>query len=257
MRLNRLRRRRGGVIDRRGSSYGGGFGGGGGFPVGGGVIGGGAIGVLLLVVLVAFQFCGGSDGGFGIPGLPGDLGGAEAAPTGSSGPAGENDPLKEFADAVSDDVQIMWDEDVFRPAGREYRYTDIVLFTQRTPSECGVANANIGPFYCPADHLVYLDGTFFRELDRRFGAPGDFAQAYVIAHEFGHHIQTLLGTEAAVTRESRAHPDEANELSVRLELQADCFAGVWGHSAAARIASSTSPGSSRPRSLVERAQMPA
>jgi uncharacterized protein len=235
MRLNRLRRRRGGVIDRRGRSWGGGGGRSRGFGIpGGGVVGGGAIGVLLLVAVVAFQVCSSSGGGFDIPGLPGDLGGANAAATGSSGPAAANDSLHGFVDAVSDDVQITWDEDVFQPAGRTYRYTDVVLFTGRYPTKCGTATANIGPFYCPADNLVYLDGSFFKELEQRFNAPGDFAEAYVIAHEFGHHIQWLLGIEQRVEEEGRANPDQANELSVRLELQADCFAGVWGHSAYAR-----------------------
>jgi len=235
MRLNKLRRRSGGVIDRRGQTYTGGLGGprvGFGIPGGAGGIGGG-IGVLILVVILAFQFCGGSSG-FDVPGLPGGLGSATGAATGSSGPAGSNDSMKEFVDAVSDDVQITWDKDIFQPAGRQYRYTNVVLYTQRTQSGCGVANANIGPFYCPADHLVYLDGSFFHELAQRFGAPGDFAQAYVIAHEFGHHIQFLLGIEQDVERQMQAHQDQANELSVRLELQADCFAGVWAHSAYAR-----------------------
>ena len=133
-------------------------------------------------------------------------------------------------DAVGDDVQIMWDRDIFEPAGRSYEYTEIVLFTQRTNSACGAASAGVGPFYCPADRLVYLEETFFRELARRFGAPGDFARAYVLAHEFGHHVQTLLGIEGDVRRQQRANPDDANELSVRLELQADCFAGVWANS---------------------------
>ena len=235
MRLNKLRRRSGGVIDRRGQTYAGGVGGprvGFGIPGGAGGIGGG-IGVLILVVILAFQFCGGSSG-FDVPGLPGGLGSATGAATGSSGPAGSNDSMKEFVDAVSDDVQITWDKDIFQPASRQYRYTNVVLYTQRTQSGCGVANANIGPFYCPADHLVYLDGSFFHELAQRFGAPGDFAQAYVIAHEFGHHIQFLLGIEQDVERQMQAHQDQANELSVRLELQADCFAGVWAHSAYAR-----------------------
>jgi uncharacterized protein len=109
-----------------------------------------------------------------------------------------------------------------------------VLFTEPRDSGCGVASPETGPFYCPADMLVYLDLGFFRELSRRFGAPGDFAQAYVIAHEVGHHVQTLLGTNAAVQQESRANPSERNELSVRLELQADCYAGVWGASVYAR-----------------------
>ena len=232
MRLKRLRRRGGGVVDRRGST---GFGGGTsrmGLPVGGGVIGGGAIGIVLLVVIVALQVCGGSSGGFEIPGLPGGLGTA----TGSAGATGPppDDSLGDFVDAVTDDVQITWDDDIFAPAGREYRDTAVVLFADRTASDCGIANQSMGPFYCPADGTVYLEQSFFEELSRRFGAPGDFAQAYVIAHEIGHHIQSLLGIEAKVRQQQRANPDEANELSVRLELQADCFAGVWGHSAAAR-----------------------
>ena len=230
MRWRRLRRRPGGVIDRRGQAAPSGFGGRGlggiPIPVGGGV---GAV-VLLVVVVFAFQFCAG--GGFDIPGSP-DLGGADQASAGASGPDRDGN-LVQFVDAVFDDVQTTWDQDIFRPAGAGYRDTSLVLFTDRTDSDCGVASAETGPFYCPADGLVYLDLGFFRELDRRFGAPGDFAQAYVLAHEIGHHVQTLLGTNAAVQRESRANPSERNELSVRLELQADCFAGVWGASAYAR-----------------------
>jgi predicted metalloprotease len=216
------------VIDRRGQR---GFGfSGGGFPVsmGGGAIGGGGIALVLIAIVIGLQFCAG-DGGFGIPGLPGDLGGAQGAPSGQTGPS-PTDDFGEFVDAVSDDVQIMWDRDIFAPAGRRYQYTDVVLFTQRTNSACGAATAGVGPFYCPADRLVYLEETFFDELTRRFDAPGDFAGAYVLAHEFGHHVQTLLGIEGDVRRQQRANPDDANELSVRLELQADCFAGVWANS---------------------------
>ena len=230
MRWRRLRRRPGGVIDRRGQAAPAGYGGRGlggiPIPVGGGV---GAV-ILLVVVVFAFQLC--SGGGFDIPSSP-DLGGADQAPAGDSGPARQG-TLVEFVDAVFDDIQTTWDQDIFRPAGRSYRDTSLVLFTDRTGSGCGVASAETGPFYCPADGLVYLDLGFFRELDRRFGAPGDFAQAYVLAHEVGHHVQTLLGTNAAVQRESRQNPSERNELSVRLELQADCFAGVWAASAYAR-----------------------
>ena len=186
--------------------------------------------VLLVVVVLAFQFCAG--GGFDIPGSP-DLGGADQASAGASGPDRDGN-LVQVVNAVFDDVQTTWDQDIFRPAGAGYRDTSLVLFTDRTDSGCGVASAVTGPFYCPADGLVYLDLGFFRELDRRFRAPGDFAQAYVLAHEIGHHVQALLGTNAAVQRESRANPSERNELSVRLELQADCFAGVWGASAYAR-----------------------
>jgi predicted metalloprotease len=186
--------------------------------------------VLLVVVVLAFQFC--SGGGFGIPGGP-DLGGAEDAPAGGSGPD-QDGTLAEQVDAVFDDVQITWERDIFRPAGRAYQKTNIILFTDGTNSGCGPASSATGPFYCPADHLVYLDLGFFRELSRRFGAPGDFARAYVIAHEVGHHVQTLLGTNAAVQREARDNPSERNELSVRLELQADCYAGVWAASVYAR-----------------------
>ena len=227
MRLKRLRRRPGGVIDRRGQRFPIGRGGGAGRSVG---VGGGAIGVLLLVVIFAFQLCG--DGGFGIP-SPGDLGGAEEARSGQEGP----DPdakLVELVDAVFDDIQITWEQDIFRPAGRRYEDTGVVLFTDRTQSGCGVASSATGPFYCPADGLVYLDLDFFRELEQRFDAPGDFAQAYVLAHEVGHHVQTILGINQDVQRRSREDPQIANELSVRLELQADCFAGVWGASAYSR-----------------------
>jgi predicted metalloprotease len=230
MKWRRLRRRQGGVIDRRGQPYPGAVDGRGlggiPLPVGGGV---GAI-VLLVLVVLAFQFC--SGGGFGVPAGP-DLGGADQAPAGGSGP-GADGTLAERMDAVVDDIQTMWDRDIFRPAGRTYRDTSLLLFTDRRNSGCGPASAATGPFYCSADHLVYLDLGFFRELKQRFGAPGDFAQAYVIAHEVGHHVQTLLGTNAAVQREARDNPSERNELSVRLELQADCYAGVWASSVYAR-----------------------
>jgi uncharacterized protein len=226
----RLRRRSGGVIDRRGSSGLGGFGGtrmsGMPLPVGGGI---GAV-VLVLLLVFAFQFCAG--GGFDIPGAT-DLGGAPAAPPGSSGPL-EEGSLDDRVDAVFDDIEIMWKQDIFEPGGRRYEDSGLVLFDGQTSSGCGAASSATGPFYCPADGLVYLDLGFFRELERNFGAPGDFAQAYVIAHEVGHHVQNLLGTNAAVQRESRENPSDANELSVRLELQADCFAGVWGASVYAR-----------------------
>ena len=215
------------MIDRRGRSSG--FGGIGGIrtggvplPVGGGI---GAV-VLIVVLILAFQFCAG--GGFDIPGVT-DLGGAPTAPAGGSGPI-EEGSVADRVDAIVDDVQTTWEEDIFRPTGREYEETQLVLFSEPIDSGCGVATPATGPFYCPADGLMYLELGFFRELERTFGAPGDFAQAYVIAHEVGHHVQTVLGTNAAVQRESREHPDDANELSVRLELQADCYAGVWAAS---------------------------
>jgi predicted metalloprotease len=131
---------------------------------------------------------------------------------------------------VVDDVQDRWRQD-FADSGRTYQTTKLVIFDGQTQTGCGLGSSDTGPFYCPADRKVYLDLGFFRELGQRFDAPGDFAQAYVIAHEFGHHVQTLLGTEGRMREEQQRRPSEANELSVRLELQADCYAGVWAHSA--------------------------
>jgi predicted metalloprotease len=131
-------------------------------------------------------------------------------------------------DAVARDVQDSWRERL----GARYQPTKIVLFRDQIQSACGFAQSATGPFYCPNDRKVYLDLGFFDELQRRFGAPGDFAQAYVLAHEIGHHVQTLTGTEAQVRQLQRADPSSANAESVRLELQADCYAGVWGHDAA-------------------------
>jgi predicted metalloprotease len=226
MRLPKLRRRAGGTIDRRGS---GGFGGlgfpsrtsGGGLPIpaGGGI----GIGLLLVVVLI-FGACLLGDGSILGSGSAGD----EQLDTHNPG-----DSLANFVDAVGDDVQITWDE-VFQREGDQYRYAKIVLYDGRTSTACGVGSASTGPFYCPPDEYVYLDLSFFRELERRFGAPGDFAIAYVIAHEIAHHVQNLVGTEARVARASRADPGRRNELSVRLELQADCLAGVWARDANSR-----------------------
>jgi uncharacterized protein len=118
---------------------------------------------------------------------------------------------------------------IFKQSGQRYEPPKLVLYRGVTPSACGRANAAVGPFYCPADHDLYLDTSFFAELHERFGAPGDFAQAYVIAHEVGHHVQNLLGTMREFdAQRTRADERTANALSVRLELQADCYAGVWG-----------------------------
>jgi predicted metalloprotease len=125
--------------------------------------------------------------------------------------------------SVLDDAQATWG----RLLPGQYEEARLVLFRDAVESACGFAQAASGPFYCPADRKVYLDLSFFDELHRRFGAPGDFAQAYVIAHEIGHHVQTVLGIESQVRRAQQSRPDQANQLSVRLELQADCLAGVW------------------------------
>ncbi len=131
---------------------------------------------------------------------------------------------------VLDDLQLTWS----RLLGNRYQRSTLVLFRGATQSACGVGQSAMGPFYCPGDRKVYLDLEFFDQLDRRFGAPGDFAQAYVIAHEVGHHVQTLLGIEQQVRGLQQRSPRQANQLSVMMELQADCFAGVWGHSTAQR-----------------------
>jgi predicted metalloprotease len=141
----------------------------------------------------------------------------------SSSPAEERQV--DFVDAVMRDVQSTWS--MVLP--REYKSTRVVLFRDAINSACGNAESATGPFYCPQDGLVYLDLGFFQELSARFGAPGDFARAYVIAHEVGHHVQRLTGIERQVRAAQMRDPSTVNPLSVRLELQADCFAGVWGH----------------------------
>jgi predicted metalloprotease len=140
----------------------------------------------------------------------------------------EEEKLVDLVDAVMRDAQDTWRSTL----GGRYQPTRAVIFRDAYPSACGMGQSATGPFYCPADQLVYLDLGFFAELHQRFGAPGDFAQAYVLAHEVGHHIQHLMGTDAQVRRLQQARPDQQNALSVRLELQADCYAGVWGHQAA-------------------------
>jgi len=139
----------------------------------------------------------------------------------------------EFVKFVLNDVQATW-EQILPKAGTPYHHTKLVLFRDVTQSGCGTAQSATGPFYCPEDEKVYIDLAFFEELRDRFGAPGEFAQAYVLAHEIGHHVQKLLGTESKVRRLQRGDPSQTNPLSVRLELQADCYAGIWGHSTAQR-----------------------
>ncbi len=136
----------------------------------------------------------------------------------------------DFVSFVLDDVQGFWDGH-FADAGDNYPEAELVLFRDGVQSGCGFAASSTGPFYCPADSKVYVDLAFFRELTERFGAPGDFAQAYVLAHEIGHHVQNVLGIDDEVRRLQGEHPDDVNALSVRQELQADCLAGVWAHSA--------------------------
>ncbi len=149
------------------------------------------------------------------------------------GPTGAptNDPQAEFAAVVLADTEDTWGR-VFQQGGQRYQPPTLVLFSDAVQSACGTNSAAVGPFYCPVDHKVYIDLEFFRELDQKFGAPGDFAQAYVIAHEVGHHLQTLLGiSDRVMQMRQRAGEVDGNRLSVMQELQADCFAGVWGHHA--------------------------
>jgi predicted metalloprotease len=159
-------------------------------------------------------------------------------PPGAAGaqqPGRPDDPAEaervDFVKAVLGDTEDVWNE-LFREMGREYKEPHLILFSNQTQSACGFASSAVGPFYCPGDEQVYIDLTFFKELKDRFRAPGDFAQAYVIAHEVGHHVQKLRGTSGKVhAAQERASKAEANALSVRLELQADFLAGVWAHHA--------------------------
>jgi predicted metalloprotease len=183
-------------------------------------------GLLVLVVLsVIFKQDLLSVVGGGDPG-PAAMGPVEAS--------AEEETLKQFIGFVLDDAQTTWDQVLPEQAGVRYEHARLVLFRDAIESTCGFAEAATGPFYCPGDHRVYIDLGFYQELAQRFGATGDFAQAYVLAHEIGHHVQLLLGTEARMRRLRAEHPSQANELSVRFELQADCFAGIWGNSASKR-----------------------
>jgi hypothetical protein len=139
----------------------------------------------------------------------------------------------EFVSFVLDDAQANW-ERIFAQSGGSYRDARLVLFRDAVQSQCGVGQSGMGPFYCPLDETIYLDLAFFNELDRQFEAPGDFAQAYVLAHEIGHHVQHQAGTADRVRAEQRNNPRQANALSVAMELQADCYAGVWGNATARR-----------------------
>jgi predicted metalloprotease len=158
-------------------------------------------------------------------------GGPVAVDEGAGRTGPPDDELGQFVSVVLADTEETW-HGLFGAMGRSYEEPKLVLFTDAVRSACGFAQSAVGPFYCPSDRQVYLDLGFFRELHARFGAPGDFAQAYVIAHEVGHHVQTLLGIgERVRSMQQQVGQEQANELSVRTELQADCFAGVWGHHA--------------------------
>ena len=208
------------IEDRRG----GGFGDGGGLRLGGGRLGIGTI----VIALVASYFLGINPltvlsmlgGGGGMPAVE------QSAPPAHKPPP--SDETARFVSKVLASTEDTWNE-VFRTSGRQCEEPKLVLFSGMTPTACGTGQSAMGPFYCPGDQKVYIDLTFFRELKERFKAPGEFAQAYVVAHEVGHHVQNLLGISDQVqAARQRAGKAEANALSVRLELQADCLAGVWG-----------------------------
>ena len=204
--------------DRRGEGGGGGFRGGGG---GGMKLGIGGTMVLLVLSLIfkrdlLTEFSGGVSGDTSAPTT-------QAAPVSDAG----EEKTVQFVSFVLDTAQASW-----RQLLPQYRDARLVLFREGVQSACGAASAASGPFYCPGDQRVYVDLSFFDQLERQFAAPGDFAQAYVLAHEIGHHVQNLMGTERAMRNAVQRNPAAGNELSVAMELQADCYAGVWGYSAA-------------------------
>lgn len=182
-------------------------------------------GWVILLAVGAWWLISGGLGGGGTAERPADTRARPAAT--AAAPAGE-DKMKSFVSFVFDDVQKTWERE-FAESGRPYRRAKLVLFSNATQTACGAGRSATGPFYCPSDERAYIDLSFYRELSGRFGARGDFAQAYVLAHEVGHHVQRLLGTSERV---GRARGDQQGETSasVRLELQADCYAGVWARS---------------------------
>lgn len=222
------------IIDRRGE---------GGSPAGAGVGGAGILvwlfsrfgfkGLLIGGVVLAVGYFMSASPGTDSPSADGPTTSAED-PSHQRGvatdqqPSAAKDDVADFVGFVLDDVQKTWQE-LFAKNGAQYSRAKLVLFSGATGSGCGTGTTQTGPFYCPQDRRVYIDLDFYRELDRRFGAPGDFAQAYVIAHEVGHHVQNLLGTMERARSLARG-TDRENEVSIQQELQADCFAGVWAHS---------------------------
>lgn len=192
----------------------------------GGPVGVGGIGTILIVLVIAYLT---GQNPLQLLQTVNDTGGGAAPDVATRVPSG--DPSAEFVAVVLGDTEETWDR-VFAQAGDRYDPPVLVLFEDQVQSACGFASAAVGPFYCPGDRKVYLDLSFFRDLSQQFGAPGDFAQAYVVAHEVGHHVQNLLGVASRVDQMRRQMSEtQANALSVRQELQADCFAGVWGHHA--------------------------
>jgi predicted metalloprotease len=188
-----------------------------------GILGGG-IGTIA-VILVALYF--GVDPSFLIEGMQATTGSSQSSGTRPGAEDLKNDPLADMVAVVIGDTEDVWNE-IFASQGRRYKEPTLVMFSGSTRSACGLGQAAMGPFYCPADQKAYIDLGFYDEMRTRFKAPGDFAQAYVIAHEIGHHVQNLLGVSGEVHRMRQSvGKAQANQLSVRLELQADCLAGVW------------------------------
>jgi hypothetical protein len=194
----------------------------------GGRAGGLGIGGLVVLLALGYLLTGDPTGLLGDPDALGGLPSSSDMPT----DVPPSDEAGTFVSMVLADTEQTWDQ-LFREANGRYEHPTLVLFSDAVDSACGMTSAAVGPFYCPGDRKVYIDLSFFRELDQRFGAPGDFAQAYVIAHEVGHHVQNLLGVFEQSARR-RATGAEANVVSIQQELQADCLAGVWGHYAARR-----------------------
>ncbi len=203
------------VEDRRDDS-----GGGGGFQFGGMHLG---IGGFLILLILSFIF----KRNF-LSVMSTDSGTAPTSVSQNTAEDKAEQPLVEFVTFVLNDTQSTW-EKILPAQGVPYHHAKLVLFRNSIDSACGMAQSASGPFYCPEDEKVYIDLSFYDELKNRFGAPGEFAEAYVLAHEVGHHVQKLLGIEGKVREAQQRNPQSANALSVKLELQADCFAGVWGH----------------------------
>jgi len=206
-------RRSDNIEDRRGAS------------LGGGLAVGGGIGTIILLLLAVFFGLDPSvllqQGGDSTPGPPAE----------QRAPSTADDNLRDFVSVVLADTEDTW-KDIFSKSNKRYQEPKLVLFSGAIQSACGMAQAAVGPFYCPADRKVYIDLSFYRDLRDKIGAPGDFAQAYVIAHEVGHHVQNLLGIAERIQQaQSRRSKAEGNALQVRMELQADCLAGVWAANA--------------------------
>jgi hypothetical protein len=199
--------------------------------VGKAAVAGGSAVVLVIVALVSQVL------GVDVSGIFGGGGSSSESSSSNTPPPQESAEEKELVDFVNftiDDIQAAFDQKM-REKGKRYEPADLVLFTDEVETQCGLSSSAIGPFYCPPDRKAYIDLSFYRVLKERLGAGGDFAEAYVLAHELGHHLQNLMGVDARVNQESRRDKARANALSVLQELQADCFAGVWASTTKSRI----------------------